>query len=249
ILALGLHFIGLAQPAMTNDVIMRWDFDGDESEDLDYLVGASRSSGLTEDWSVFYVLEPYRQTRFLKFDDRRVTFAHGESINAARPVCKTLIPNGPLPPIEFYNLVLLDYRAILREEWEYITITPRFETESDLLLGLKLVVSTGTHYGWIRLIRSVVDKHTAFEIGGYAYHPVPDEPIPAGQPPPLPPIQTQDGPEGLAFSWDSRWGPLVLESTTHLIPPITWEAVVEGAGDPVAISTDDEQRFYRLRQP
>ncbi|MCW5556777.1 MAG: hypothetical protein KIT22_02880 [Verrucomicrobiae bacterium] len=115
---------------------------------------------------------------------------------------------------------------------------------------MKLTLNTGTHYGWIHLTRPVVDNHTPVEIVDYTYHPVPDEPIPAGEPPPLPPIHTEVAPDRFTFSWDARWGNLALETATSLEPPVDWQEVVVSAGGPVTILQDDEpQRFFRLRQP
>ncbi len=134
-------------------------------------------------------------------------------------------------------------------DWGYTTRAPAYEAESELLLGVRLMLTTGAHHGWLRLSRPVVDSHTPFDLVDYAVHPVPGEPIPAGEPAPLPPLQTALAPDTLTFFWDARWGPLALESTTNLVAPILWEEVTQGAGGPVVLPTEDQQRFYRLREP
>lgn len=139
----------------------------------------------------------------------------------------------------------------MKNDWEFSTIgESALEREKDILLGLRLALVTGFHHGWLRLTRPVVDSHTPFEVTGAAFHPVPGEPIIAGEAPPLPPIQHLLDPEGLALWWDVRWGNLLLETADHLDPPVVWEPVVVAAGGPITVAGGEEsRRFYRLRVP
>ncbi|HAB17100.1 MAG TPA: hypothetical protein PLX89_15960 [Verrucomicrobiota bacterium] len=239
-----------AQPITNIGPLVSLDFDDSGTTDVRYSSTADKIGDLPEDWIVGFGIEPWRASRFVRATNTRLQFRAGETISSSRRALTNYLPDPPLPPSESYGFRLLAYRAIRQEDWRYSTFgEPAYESESELLIGLRLSLTTGTHYGWLRLSRPVVDSHTAFDLVDYAVHPVPNEPILAGQPPPLPPIQTQIDSESLTFSWDARWGALVLESTTNLVPPITWETVIEGNGDPVAVPTEDEQRFYRLRQP
>ncbi|MCW5556775.1 MAG: hypothetical protein KIT22_02870 [Verrucomicrobiae bacterium] len=236
----------LAQPAMTNGVIATLDFDGDESQDIEYQVSATKVRDQPEQWNCGFGLVPLRASRLLRRSAEQLEFAQGELIDNSRPLFREVID----PTLVVYSLPLLGYRATLEEDWEYHTIKPALEAKSDLLIGVKAVVDTGTHYGWIHLRRPVVDKHTPFELVDYVAHPLPDEPIAAGEPPSLPPIHAEVAQDNFTFSWDSRWGNLVLETTADLEPPIVWQEVVVSAGGPVTVLQDDEpQRFFRLRLP
>ena len=91
-----------------------------------------------------------------------------------------------------------------RGGWLYSIVQPGFERESSVLLGLKLVLSTGVHFGWIRFVRPVIDDHTQFIFDRASFQPVPDEPIPDGEPSPFPNIRTDAGVDGVSPSWDPR---------------------------------------------
>jgi len=240
---------GQAQPVELVDPLASVDFDKDGGPELWYRGFASRTRELPETWNVSFGIEPMRGARLVRAASNRLLFHLGESISSGRGALTNYFPDPPRPPSESYGVMLLFYRAIMKANWEYSTAQPAFESESELLFGLRFFWASGIHHGWIRFSRPVLDNHTQFDLVDYAVHPVPDEPIAAGQPPPLPPIQTRVESASLTFSWDTRWGPLLLESTTNLAPPITWETFVEGTGGPVAVPTEDDQRFYRLRQP
>ena len=159
-----------------------------------------------------------------------------------------VIPNDPAPPIEYYGVRILSYTATKIGDWRYTTRNTAFEESSELLIGLHLSLNTGTHFGWVRFMRAFIDPHSQFELSDYAIHPVPNESIRAGEQPDLPSILTKFSGDGLGLSWDPSWGNLILESTTNLILP-TWEVIVEAAGGPIDVTLDEDQQFYRLRQP
>ena len=196
-------------------------------------------------------MEPLGQSRFIRATSQRIAFTAGESVDPAKTIYKKFV--GVNPPNEVYSLVLLVYRAISFDGgvvWQYQTLSSGFEKESELLLGLKLALPTGTHYGWLKLGRPTVDLHTPFEIQGHAYHPVPGEAIGAGEPPPPPPLESavvaEDG--SLNFSWDTAWGEVLLEWTDNLATP-NWQPVPDGTVSPVTQLPTEVQRFYRLRRP
>lgn len=242
-------FVGFSQLVNSQNPIAALDFDDDGLVDVEYGFFQEKRREMPETWLVAYSIEPWRSNRFLRASKQRLGFLAGETISQERLAVTNFVPNDPRPPSQSYEISLLFYRAVRMGDWVYSVAAPAHELDSDLLLGLRLSFATGTHYGWLRLGRPVADEHTEFEIKEYRYHPVPGAPIGAGEPPGLPPLQAQLESAGLSFTWDSRWGGLVLESATNLVPPISWETVAEGNGGPVDLPVSEEQRFYRLREP
>lgn len=239
----------VAQPITNIGPLVSLDFDGNATTDILYSANAEKTRDNPEDWMIGFNVQPWGANRILLANNTRIPFRRGETISRARRSLTNYFENPPKPPVETYGVPLLHYRSIMKADWEYSTVQAAFESEGELFLGLKLSLVSGVHYGWVHFIRPLVNSYTQFDLMDYAFHPVPDEPINAGDQPPLPPIQTQFNPNGLNFTWDSRWGSLVLESSTNLVPPVAWETLMEGNGGPVTIETADNQRFYRLRLP
>lgn len=181
----------------------------------------------------------------------RVQFHKGEIIKSSRLALTNYISDPPRPPIgEYYSIRLLQYEAFSfsNGDWTYRTV-PAFEAESELLFGVRLSLRNAPHHGWVRFARQVADSHTQFELVDYAFHPLTGAPFAAGEPPMLPPITTERTPEGLTFTWDKRWGAFLLESTTNLVPPMSWEMIAQEALPPLTIPTSEGQRLFRLRLP
>ncbi len=242
-LFLSLASFGCAQPVMTNG-FLRLDFDDDAKPEVVLTWGGDQTGTMPEDWFVGCSLEPWGANRLLKASLAQVPFAEKDTIDQTRP--EYLKSGNP-------NLVLLFARALSFDGgalWQYQTLTPAFEMETEVLLGLKLALSSGTHYGWLKLGRAVADLHTPFEIWGYAYHPLPGEAIGAGEPPPTPMLKSAVVAENgsLNFSWDPAWGAVLLEWTDNLATP-NWQPVSDGTVSPVTQLPTEVQRFYRLRRP
>jgi hypothetical protein len=115
---------------------------------------------------------------------------------------------------------------------------------------VRLVGEEGTHYGWVKFSRPVVDNHTLFEIVGHDWNPIPGAAIPAGEPPGPPPVQagvTGDG--QLNFNWDQRAGAMVLEWADRLDASGVWQPVPDSGFPPVSLPPGEGNRFFRLRRP
>lgn len=237
------------QPAVFSGPIKQVDFDNNGAVEISYDGGARKIRNPPETWLVNYGIEPWTSSRILRATGARINFLRGELINGNRRAVTNYISNDPDPPSEAYGIRVLSFSAVKHEDWIYSTEQAAFEGQSDVFIGLKLSLATGVHYGWLHLSRATADSHTQFDVAGYSFHPVPEEPIPAGQEPSLPSIQIQVGPESLTFSWDSSWGALVLESATNLPPSTPWELYIESNGSEVKVPISDDKRFFRLRQP
>lgn len=124
-----------------------------------------------------------------------------------------------------------------------------FNASTDALVGLRLNLDDGPHYGWIRFTRPDTEPSTPFTVAGYAYHPLPNEPIGAGQPPTPPPVTTtHDATEGtLSLNWDGRFPGVALEFTESLTEPVAWQPVPDAFVPPVLLPVPETDRFYRLR--
>jgi len=239
----------LSQPITNIGPIANLDFDSNGSIDLLYSSNAEKTREFPEDWMIGFNVQPWGVNRFLMASSSRISFKRGESINQSRRALTNYFENPPRPRVETFGISLLYYRAILSSDWQYSTIEPAFEGDSEMIFGLRLSFESNVHYGWVHFRRPFVNSYTQFELVDFAFHPVPNEPINAGDQAPLPPINTQLQDNSLLFTWDSRWGSLVLESCTNLVSPVVWETVGEGSGSQVAIDVSNEQRFFRLRAP
>jgi hypothetical protein len=124
-----------------------------------------------------------------------------------------------------------------------------FNSLSDALVGLRLNLDDGPHYGWIRFTRPDTEPSTPFTVAGYNYHPLPNEPIGAGLPPTPPPVTTtyDEAAGTLSLNWDARFPGLVLEATESLTEPVEWKPVPDASGPPAVLPVPEGDRFYRLR--
>jgi hypothetical protein len=228
---------------MTNGVV-ELNFDKAGNSEFRYGNSSSFMGSMPDIWQVGFALQPVGSSKLLRSNPQSVVLPPGDRIDSSL---------AEYQKSGHFGLQLLHYQSVTFDggaTWQYQTLTPAFEKETEVLLGLKLALPIGTHYGWLKLARPVVDLHTPFEIKGYAYHPVPGEAIGAGEPPPPPPLQSavvaEDG--TLNFSWDPAWGAVLLEWTDNLAAP-DWQPVPDGTVPPVTQLPGDGQRFYRLRRP
>ena len=127
-----------------------------------------------------------------------------------------------------------------------------FPTLTDVLVGLRFVGGDGKpHHAWIRLTRPDNDLGTLFQVASYAYNPLPDEPIQAGLPAPLPPVSsTVDAVSGgFVFSWAAKAAPYYkLQTRPDLGPATEWTEVDTGDGHSYIAPPDSAQGYYRLIQ-
>lgn len=238
-----------AQPVTNSTTLATLDVDGNGNPEAYYSVSSKLRNEFPETWDVITSFGPNGQSRILKASDSRVEFSFGERISPSSIVHTITNLDFPRPPSFFYGLGLISYRADYLGDWLY-TSEPfsRFEAFQEFLIGFKFAFADGGHLGWLKLSRSVVDNHTIFDLKEVAFHPLPGEPILAGEPPPLPSISMQTSNDLLEFRWDPRWGPLVFETST-IMETGTWQTLVVSSGGPVSAPANEQARFYRLRKP
>lgn len=254
IIAMVVCSLGLLGQTMSTNLTEKLDLDGNGVPELLREVYSERLGTMPEDWHNRNFLNPWGASRVLRSTTQRIPLTYGQVIDGNLKVYSYKVAIGTgIPPKEYFDLFLIECRAMSFDggaTWQYQTVTPAFEKETEVLLGLKLALADGTHYGWLKLGRPVADLHTPFELRGHAYHPVAGEAIGAGEPPPPPPLQSavvaEDG--TLNFSWDPAWGEVLLEWTDNLAVP-NWQPVPDGSVPPVTQLPGDGQRFYRLRRP
>jgi len=61
------------------------------------------------------------------------------------------------------------------------TVWGLWDSLSDYFLGLRILQSGQTHYGWVRLRVDVTRSYASFIVKDYAYNSIPNQPILAGQ--------------------------------------------------------------------
>ena len=241
---------GIAQPITNSGVIVSLDLDGNGSPEVQFSVSASRLREQPETWSVGLGVNPFRNSRILRPDSQRVAFELGEIVGSARVAITNVFPDPPRPPSFSYSIGLLSYSAVFLGEWVYEPHwDSTFRAEREVLIGMGFGMDDGLHYGWLYFSREVADEHTPFELVSFNVHPLPGESIGAGQAPPLPPIAANKIEDQIEFQWDSRWGDLILESSTNLWSGGPWQTLDHSAGGPVYCSDVEGLRFFRLRYP
>ncbi len=223
------------------------DLNGDSKVELHYDIEATRRQSFPPIWDVGSGVWPSSGAKFLRAQSERFGFRVGESIGSTAAVFETILPEGIA-----YGFGALGYFLFESQENPYRDNGGQalLMNEKDFLLGVRLVGEDGTHYGWVRFSRPVLDNHTLFEIVGHDWNPIPGAPIPAGEPPGPPPVQAtvaNDG--GLNFTWDNRLGKMVLEWAGSLESTTVWQSVPESGFSPVSLPISAGHRFFRVRRP
>jgi hypothetical protein len=138
-----------------------------------------------------------------------------------------------------------------------------FPGQTNILIGFvrQHPVGAGNQYGWVRLEREIADPRNVFrEDGserqvtfmptGFAVHPIPDQPIRAGEPPDLPQLVTEVLPpeEGLPtrvrVSWAAGWASMRLESAVELANPVQWSPVFGVNGTEAVFELPEDGQLY-----
>lgn len=239
-----------AQPLTNSTTLATLDVDGNGNPEAYYSVSSNLRNEFPETWDVITSFGPNGQSRILKASDSRVEFALGERISPSSIVHVITHLDPPRPPSFTYGLGFISYRADYFGDWLYTSKpSSHFESLQEFLIGFRFAFADGGHLGWLKFSRSVVDNHTIFDLKEVAFHPLPGESLLAGEPPPLPGISVRSSNDFVEFDWDPRWGPLVFETSTHLIGPSTWQTLVVSSGGPVRTSGTEAARFFRLRRP
>jgi hypothetical protein len=240
----GPHRLAQAAPQPSSVGV---DLNGDSNVELNYDIEATRIQSFPPIWDVGSGVWPSSGAKFLRAQSERFGFRVGESIGSTAVVFETIFPEGIA-----YGFGALGYFLHEFQDPPYRDNGGQslLIGEKDFLLGVRLVGEEGTHYGWVKFSRPVVDNHTLFEIVGHDWNPIPGAAIPAGEPPGPPPVQagvTGDG--QLNFNWDQRAGAMVLEWADRLDASGVWQPVPDSGFPPVSLPPGEGNRFFRLRRP
>ena len=138
-----------------------------------------------------------------------------------------------------------------------------FPGQTNILIGFvrQHPVGAGNQYGWVRLTRETADpqdvfredwteRQVTFMPSGFAVHPIPEQPIRAGEPPELPQLVSEVLPaeEGLPtrvrVSWASGWSSMQLESAVELGNPVQWSPVFGLNGTEAVFDLPEDGQLY-----
>ena len=138
-----------------------------------------------------------------------------------------------------------------------------FPGQTNILIGFvrQHPVGAGNQYGWVRLTRETADprnvfrddwseRQVTFMPSGFAVHPIPDQPIRAGEPPELPQLASevlpaQEGlPTRVRVSWASGWSSMKLESAVELGNPVQWSPVSGVNGTEAVFELPEDGQLY-----
>ena len=238
-------------------MLVALDLDGDGESDATYEHNSGNSpQGETPYYSVSFFLRNTGHQRFLWADTKQVDFSAGQTISAAN---KVYVNPGEGNSV---SVVVYDAALLAGWKWNYFDLVKRFPealagghafftNKTEVLIGLRLT-SRGlgtTHFGWVRLTRPDTLFITPFEVAGYDWNPLPNEPIGAGLPPVIP-VQSAFTDEGqLRLQWPAEVASWVLESSPTLGPDAVWEPVPDVVGTEHLLAPPEANRFYRLRRP
>ena len=114
-----------------------------------------------------------------------VTPLHGNAVRDT--LVDSIIVSMPLP----FNAII-DSNLLLQQSWQtsglnalkvYFNLPTQglWDNVSDYYLGLRLLQSGQTYYGWVRLRVDVTSTYASLIIRDYAYNTIPNQPILAGQ--------------------------------------------------------------------
>lgn len=250
--------LGLDHPPVTNSaVLVALDFDADGEMDTTYEnVSSYEPQGETPYYSVGFFLRNTSHLRFLRGTSQHADFSAGQSVWSGNTI---YVSRG-----EDNYVLLLGYDSALFAgvQWNYFDFVQRnalsfagghafFTNKTEVLIGFRLASRElgTTHFGWVRLTRPDSLFITPFEVAGYDWNPLPNEPIGAGLPPVIP-VQSAFTSEGqLRLKWPAAVANWVLESGPTLGPDAVWEPVPDVVGTEHLLEPPEANRFYRLRRP
>lgn len=245
LLTLWLGFVPcFSQKITENQVLASADFDRDGIFDwrADIHVSHDGVGTLDESYSVVQAFRVGQTSRPLRATAAKIDFSPGELITQASPlytpVTLFLIAYGWLPWDPFSDSPV-DYAG-------------EFRYQISAIIGAKYTdPETGeVTLGWFRFSRPSLEPGTAFTLESWAYHPIPNEPIRAGEPPDLPEPAFAWGDEGVTVSWPEKAWMLRLEMAPSLTPPVSWQPVDTGGLTSVTLPpTEGAEQYFRLVAP
>jgi len=220
------------------------DLDSDGRVDFDY---AAEVFSARQTSAVSTIVVPISGGTGLRSSKAALYFPPGGLVSSNSPVHSS--PAGP-------GIVrLVGYLAYPNPEdisfWLYQELNPVDSPRDALtvLVGVKFPVEGDWHYGWMKFTRPDGRQETLFDFNSSDWNPIPDAPIPAGQPPEIPIMSELLPPDGgFRLSWPPGAVSWVLESTPSLAPPVLWEPY-PSQGTYADVPLDEEGRFFRLRRP
>jgi hypothetical protein len=185
--------------------------------------------------------------RFLRNHSGRTDFLHADIIDASFPIYTQPSPAGRA------RLSLKAYVWRLLQPGNRLTtdnIADLFPNQTDVLIGFKVKHNDFDHFGWVHMRRPVIDITTLYTPVAAALHPVSGEPIRAGLPPELPPVQAVIDPltDTLQIAWPSSFPGVRLERTDSLNAPVIWTPVETPLSNAISLPLNDaDQLYFRLQ--
>ncbi len=197
--------------------------------------------------TVGYTLAPTESLTFLRANSVGLGFPTEAPISSANHVYQNAAQQNAIALNGYWIEEIIPGTAIY--ECSDRSGVESFGNQREALLGYRLNLDDGPHYGWIRFTRPDTEPSTPFTVAGYNYHPLPNEPIGAGQPPTPPPVNTtyDEAAGTLSLNWDARFPGVALEYTESLTEPVEWQPVPDASVPPVLLPVPETDRFYRLR--
>jgi hypothetical protein len=207
---------------------------------------------------------------FVLFDIEVTNVAFGRQIDGTYPVVRGQHPaQFPPSPDGASNVIggLLGYYfRVFQDRFGTPLLTNGFLDIGDdtpYLRGLtnayfpfRQLQADGFHYGWYQVQRSAPNGYVPWYLVNAAVHPVVDEPIQAGLPPPQPVIEAHvtaavppETDPGVRLTWPHAYRNYRLERAVALESPILWEPVDLVGTNQVSLPLGGSNVFYRLSPP
>jgi hypothetical protein len=276
---ISLYAIGTAvhgqQAVFTNDVVSTYTI-GTEGSSIAIVREVSDTSPGV-DWKRYNVgWVPYGTEDiqgltpvFVLFDIELTNVVFGQTITRTFPVVRGQQP-AQYPPgfqgssNEIGGLLGYNIRVNLNQFREPIStnftdIQPQVPTLRGLTnayFAFRQLQADGFHYGWYQVQRSAPTGYVPWRLVDVAVHPVADEPIQAGLPPPQPVIEAHvtaavppETDPSVRLIWPHAYRNYRLERASALEAPIVWEPVDLSGTNQVSLPAGGSNVFYRLSPP
>ncbi len=185
--------------------------------------------------------------QFLKLNLARTDFIHGAAVDQS-----CLIYHEPSHAGQA-SLSLRGFFWSLLQPGNRLQTWPSsdfFPNQTDVLIGFTVKYNDFDHFGWVHMRRPVIDIITIFTPVAAALHPVSGEPIRAGLPPELPPVDAVIDPltDTLQIAWPSSFPGVRLERTDSLNAPVVWTPVETPLSNAISLPLNDaDQLYFRLQ--
>jgi hypothetical protein len=185
--------------------------------------------------------------RFLKNLSGRTDFTHGAVIEESLPIYVEPSHVGKA------SLSLKAYVCRMLQPGDHLrtaNIADFFPNQTDVFIGFTVKYNDFDHFGWVHMRRPVIDIITIFTPVASALHPVSGEPIRAGLPPELPPVNAVIDPvtDTLQIAWPSSFPGVRLERTDSLDAPVVWTPVETPLSNAISLPLSvADQLYFRLQ--